>query len=84
MVFSLQWTVFGVTGKNGVPVQSRVVVEFRGEYGAAPIPGLLTEAETVLDKENRHKPAIKMPVQVLVRDLYILLTDSFLLVSKIN
>ena len=70
MVFSLQWTVFGVTGKNGVPVQSRVVVEFRGEYEAAPIPRLLMEAETVLDKENRHKSAIKMPVQVTCQNLH--------------
>ena len=69
MVFSWQWTVFGVTGRNGVLVQSRVLVEFRGEYGAAPIPRLLMVAETVLDRENRHKLAIKMPVQVTCQKL---------------
>lgn len=31
IVAHAQWTVFGVTGKNGVPVQSPVLVEFRGE-----------------------------------------------------
>jgi len=49
---------------NGVPVQSPVVAELRDEYGAAPIPLLPMEAENVLDGVNRHKSAIKMPVQV--------------------
>ena len=69
MVFSIQWTVFGVTGKNGVPVQSPVVAEFREEYGPAVIHRLLMEAETVLGKGNKHKSAIKMPVQVTHRKL---------------
>lgn len=70
MVCSLQWTVFGVTGKSGVPVQSPVVAEFRGEYGAAPIPRLLMAAKTVLDNGKRHKSAIKMPVQVTYQKLW--------------
>lgn len=65
IVARAQWTVVGATGKNGVPVQSHVVVDFRGEYGAAAIQRLLMEAETVLDKENRHKTAIKTPVQLM-------------------
>jgi len=64
VLLSLQWTVFGVTGKNGVPVQSPVVAELRDKYGAAPIPLLPMEAETVLDGVSKHKSAIKMPVQV--------------------
>lgn len=46
IVARAQWTVFGVIGKSGVPVQSRVVAEFRDEYGAAQIPRLLMEAGT--------------------------------------
>lgn len=64
MSFSLQWTVVGVTGKNGVPVQSPVVAELREEYGAAATPRLPMEEKTVLGKGNRHKYVIKMPVQV--------------------
>ena len=69
MSFSLQWTVVGVTGKNGVPVQSHVVAEFKEEYGAAATLRLLMEEKTVLGKGNRHKSAMKMPVQVIHQKL---------------
>lgn len=59
----VQLMVVGVIGESGVLVQNPVVAENRGEHEVAPIHHLLLVAETVLENDNRHKPAIRMCVQ---------------------
>lgn len=64
IVFPKQLMVVGVIGESGVLVQNPVVVENRGEHEVAPIHHLLLVAEIALENDNRHKPAIRMCVQV--------------------
>lgn len=56
--------VSGVPGKNGVPVLSPVMVEFRCEEGNAIIHLLLMVAETAVDQRNKHSAATFRPAQV--------------------